>query len=432
MKKRDKLMNNIGLKILAVVFSILLWLISMSINDPVEEKTFRNLNVEMKNTQLLSDEGKTWQVLDETDTVSVTVRANRSVLDNISSADISVTADFAELSITNAVPINVSINRYVSNQIQELDPNIDNVKLEVEDKIERQFVINVVQHGEPADGYIVSRIITTDGNAMRISGPKSIVSTVAQAVVDVEVTDLTDNINITEKIHLLDSEGNEINSSRITRSVTTSNIAVTILATKQVPLVFQTMGEPAEGYAATGDISYAPAEILIAGKEAVLAVVPEITIPASELDLTGATENLVKLIDIRGYLPTNVSLANADGEEFNGKAAVTVAVEALREITVPVNKEAMQFVNVPEGFVVKPEISGRLPVRLLALQKDLDAFDRDNLVGVVDIAAWMNENEITELQEGVIDVEADFLLPEEIELVNHVSFSAVVEKIELE
>ena len=96
--KRDKILNNIGLKILAVVVSVLLWLISMSINDPVEEKTFRNLNVEMKNTQLLADEGKTWQVLDETDKVSVRVRAKRSVLGNISTADISVTADFADFS----------------------------------------------------------------------------------------------------------------------------------------------------------------------------------------------------------------------------------------------------------------------------------------------------------------------------------------------
>jgi len=58
MKKRDKFLNNIGLKILAVVFSVMLWLISMSINDPVEEKTFRNLNVELKNTHLLRDKAK--------------------------------------------------------------------------------------------------------------------------------------------------------------------------------------------------------------------------------------------------------------------------------------------------------------------------------------------------------------------------------------
>ena len=432
MKKRDKILNNIGLKILAVVVSVLLWLISMSINDPVEEKTFRNLNVEMKNTQLLADEGKTWQVLDETDKVSVRVRAKRSVLGNISTADISVTADFADLSLTNAVPIEVSVNRYVSNQIQELDSNIDNVRLEVEDQIERQFVIDVVQHGEPAEGYIVSKITTTDGNAMRISGPKSIVSSVEQAVVDVEVTDLTDNINITERIHLLDASGNEINSSRITRSVTTSNISVTILAVKRVPLVFQTIGTPAEGYAATGEIDYAPASVMIAGRNPALSGVNEITVPAEELDLTGATESLVKLVDIRAYLPANIILANTDAEEFNGKAAVTVVVEELQEISVPVNKESVQFVNVPEGYVVKPEMAGRVPVRLLALQSDLDAFDEDSMVGVVDIAAWMEENEMTELQEGKIDVEVSLLLPESIELVNEVSFTAVIEKIEQE
>ena len=81
---------------------------------------------------------------------------------------------------------------------------------------------------------------------------------------------------------------------------------------------------------------------------------------------------------------------------------------------------------------MKPEMAGRVPVRLLALQRDLDAFDEDSMVGVVDIAAWMEENEMTELQEGKIDVEVSLLLPESIELVNEVSFTAVIEKIEQE
>ena len=36
MKKPNKIFNNIGLKILAVIFSVLLWLVSVNINDPVD------------------------------------------------------------------------------------------------------------------------------------------------------------------------------------------------------------------------------------------------------------------------------------------------------------------------------------------------------------------------------------------------------------
>ena len=100
MKKPSKIFNNIGLKILAVMFSVLLWLISVNINDPVDTEVYRNIPVEMENTSLLTDEGMTYEVLDDTDRVTVTVRANRSVLENINASDVTATADFSELSFT--------------------------------------------------------------------------------------------------------------------------------------------------------------------------------------------------------------------------------------------------------------------------------------------------------------------------------------------
>ena len=93
MKRRNKLWHNLGLKIMAVVFSILLWLVAVNINDPVERKIFRDVKVETTNTSVLTDENKLYQVLDDTDTVTVTVRASRSVLENLNSSDISATAD---------------------------------------------------------------------------------------------------------------------------------------------------------------------------------------------------------------------------------------------------------------------------------------------------------------------------------------------------
>ena len=133
MKKTGKLFNNIGLKILAVIFSVLLWLVSVNINDPVDTEVYRNIPVELENTNLLTDEGMTWEVLEDTDRVTVTVRANRSVLENINASDVAATADFSELSFTNTVPIRLSVSRTYGSQI-EISGNIDMVRLEVEER----------------------------------------------------------------------------------------------------------------------------------------------------------------------------------------------------------------------------------------------------------------------------------------------------------
>lgn len=429
MKKPKNLLNNLGLKILAVLFSALLWLVAVNINDPVESKTFRNMKVEMKNTGVLTDEGKTYQVLDETDEVSVTIRASRSVLEGISESDITATADFSELSFTNTVPIRLSVNRYVENQVQEVKGNIDSLKLEVEDLIERQLVIETQQVGEPADGYIVGKISITDGNAMKISGPESVVSRVSRAVVEADLDELTDNIIITEKIKLLDAEGKEITDNRITRSVTTANVSVTILLTKEIPVRLNTMGEPAEGYVAIGEAFCKPETITIAGKSGVVRDLSEISIPAEELDLTGATADVVKLVDVKSYLPEGVSLIN-NTEGFNGRLTVTAQIEALVDSSRRISADRIQIQNVPEGYRVAVAENAQITVRLRGLQADLSQVTTQDLTGVVDVAAWMRQNGQTELETGEAQMQASFILPEGITLSADVMIPMTVEKTE--
>lgn len=413
MKKPSKIFNNIGLKILAVMFSALLWLISVNINDPVDTEVYRNIPVEMENTSLLTDEGMTYEVLDDTDRVTVTVRANRSVLENINASDVTATADFSELSFTNTVPIRLSISRSLGSQI-EVTGSIDMVRLEVEERQERQLVIEIDQIGTPADGYIVSSVLTTDGNALRISGPQSLVSQVDRAVVEANVEGLTESINISEPIRLYDADGNEITSSRITKSVSTSNVSISILQTKEIPVTASASGEPADGYAATGEVTCAPDRITVAGRNNALANLTEIVIPADEVDLTDATEDVVELIDIREYLPDGVSLTNTSGDDFNGRVAVTAKVEPLVDMTRQMNQSRILLQNVPDGYQVTLDSQEAVSIRLRGLQADLNAIDVSQLSGTIDVSDWMQENGLTELTEGEMEMEVAVALPDNV------------------
>ena len=413
MKKPSKIFNNIGLNILAVMFSALLWLISVNINDPVDTEVYRNIPVEMENTSLLTDEGMTYEVLDDTDRVTVTVRANRSVLENINASDVTATADFSELSFTNTVPIRLSISRSLGSQI-EVTGSIDMVRLEVEERQERQLVIEIDQIGTPADGYIVSSVLTTDGNALRISGPQSLVSQVDRAVVEANVEGLTESINISEPIRLYDADGNEITSSRITKSVSTSNVSISILQTKEIPVTASASGEPADGYAATGEVTCAPDRITVAGRNNALANLTEIVIPADEVDLTDATEDVVELIDIREYLPDGVSLTNTSGDDFNGRVAVTAKVEPLVDMTRQMNQSRILLQNVPDGYQVTLDSQEAVSIRLRGLQADLNAIDVSQLSGTIDVSDWMQENGLTELTEGEMEMEVAVALPDNV------------------
>ncbi len=107
---RQKLTNNLGLKILAFVFSIALWFISLNINDPVTSDNYK-VKVQLQNVSEMNYAGKYVEVLDGSDQVEVTVRGTRSALASFSSAYIVATADVTKMDENNRVPIEVSVTR---------------------------------------------------------------------------------------------------------------------------------------------------------------------------------------------------------------------------------------------------------------------------------------------------------------------------------
>ena len=42
---KDKLIDNLGLKVIALLFAVVLWLLVVNINDPIESRTFSNIKV---------------------------------------------------------------------------------------------------------------------------------------------------------------------------------------------------------------------------------------------------------------------------------------------------------------------------------------------------------------------------------------------------
>ena len=78
MKKR--LTNNIGLKMLAFLIAVFMWLIVVNIDDPIMDKTYTGITVSVINEDVVTDNNRTYQIVDNTQTVNVVVSAKRSIL----------------------------------------------------------------------------------------------------------------------------------------------------------------------------------------------------------------------------------------------------------------------------------------------------------------------------------------------------------------
>ena len=214
---KEKLTKNLNLKIIAVLFSVGIWIISININDPYQSKTY-SVTVQLQNMAAMTGAGKYVEIMNNTDEISVSVRANRSVLDSFSAANILATADLTEIDENNQVPIKLNTTRISGSKIESIRSDSTYVSLKVEDIRRIQKNIEVAVKNEPAEGYILGKA-SMEQNALKISGPESEVNKVAKATVTFDLEGATDDLSMLLPIELYDEAGERIIDSRLTVSI---------------------------------------------------------------------------------------------------------------------------------------------------------------------------------------------------------------------
>ena len=339
---KEKLTNNLSLKIIAVLFAAGLWMISININDPYQSKDY-SVVVQLQNMGIMTSSGKYVEVLNDSDEITVRVRGNRSVMDSFSASNIVAVADLSEMDENNRVPIKLSTVKTSGSKIESLRSADNYVEVKVENIRKIQKTLEVITKNVPEEGYILGKV-STEQNALRISGPESAVSVVDKAVVNFDLANATEDVSMILPVELYDVEGNRINDSRLTMSINEVQCMASVLTTKEVPVQVTTKGNVARGYGITGEIISEPATVTIAAKASVLRRLNTLEIPEG-IEIQGAKENVTAIIDIREYLPENVIFADSD---FDGNIKVTAIVEEIVTKEIEIGKEQIEIVNLPE------------------------------------------------------------------------------------
>lgn len=403
--------NKLTLKILAVLIAILLWVIVVNVSDPIIESTYSGITVEVLNTELLSATNETYQVLDATDNITVTLSAKRSISDLLGKENIRATADMADLNReTGTIPIRLETTKY-NDKIESIKSKTKTVSIEVEDLVRKQFRINPVVNGEPTDGYKVGDVLL-DQNVVTVQGPASVMERIDHVTAEVSVTGMSGSISTTSNIRYYDSEDIQLSASRLSSNISSVSIQVELLATKSVGFSFNYSGEPAEGYGVLDEISADPEEVLVAGKASTIANLTAITIPATAMDVTGLAEDKEFLLDLKKYLPEGLSLADAD---FDGMITVTVPIEAMQTRSFEVKRSNVEITGTAAGFKASLSATGdTFAVSLTGMKSELEDLKGSSIKGTVSVASYMEDRGIAVLEKGVYAMPVVLELPENV------------------
>lgn len=426
---KNKILNNLGLKLASLLIALIVWFLVAQIDDPQVQASYFNIPVTLINTELLDQQGKVYEVLDNSAVVNVSIKAPKSVTQKLRASDIVAVADVKKITDIQTVVISYNIQNIEDGSIKSVQGDHDSVKLQVEEKRSKWIKVQYRTSGTVADGYMIMDT-TLDQNYIEVAGPKSVVDRISSAVVEIDVEGATSKMSMNVEPQLYDGEGNIIDASSLVRNVTYIHMSVDVLATKTIPVSFNVTGKPADGYLATGDVVCSPESFLVAGAASTLATIDSIPVSNDLLDMTGLTDHLVKTINVKEYLDKRgIRFATAG---VKGDVTIMAYIEKKVEKTCLLTERNITISNVPNGYTA--EIAeGENPCELRISGLNATVSDvQGTIQGNVNVRNWMVRESITDLQEGTVEMPVDVAVPYDVDKLNDAVIRITITKVEEE
>lgn len=408
--KNSKFTENLGLKIVSVIAAFILWLVVINVDDPVINRTYTGIPVEVVNEDIIEKQGKCYEVLGNSDTITVVVSAKRSVLDNMSRDYIKATADAKALTSFETMPIEIKVTRF-ADAIESVTSRTESIQIKLEDIVTRKVPIEVVSLGQVEDGYLLASV-ESKFEELEISGPESYVSEVAKAVCEIDINGINADESVSTPLYLCYEDGNVIEEEKIKKSQENVSVNVVVWATKEVPITCNASGTAADGYSVMGTPIVAPGSVVITGRSAYLNSMTSVVIPSENISVTGATDDVVKTIDLNEFLPEGIKLAD---ESFDGNVKVSISVEPNDRKMVEIPMVNITIENVPEGYkAFITDIGPTIQVEVQGKGDTFDRFDGSLAMGSIDATKIVPRDIVADdevIATGVSDGKVEFTFP---------------------
>lgn len=376
---KEKLLNNLSLKILSAVCAIIIWIIIVNVYDPSTSVTVSGVEVQLVNTESLTEKEYAYDVVDGSK-ISVYISGPRSIVTDIKAKDIVATADLSNVTVfSDYVDIDVKVVKDgVSASSIEIAPKTTAIRLKIENRVTKTFNIDTELVGTPADGYVIGGQQISP-SSVKVTGTSSVVDSISSVKVLYDVSGATMNISDAAPIKIYDSQGTEIVDDRIELSKTAVDIKVNVLMTKTVPVTYKTKGTPADGYGVSG-IDQAVTEAVIAGTEDALRDVNSIDVPDSAIDVSGLNADKIFHVRLSSYLPGNITVMS------EGVVNVTVRIYPVseREISVPVTGIVLS--NLPQGYNISFGDVTAVNITVKGEQSVLTALTVTGIIPTIDLS----------------------------------------------
>lgn len=380
--------RNLGLKIVALVFAILLWAYVLVALNPVRSKSIDDVPITLEGyTDLLSRN----LILVNSDLGMADVEVNATITNHsdLDASRITCRASLGTISAagTYRLPLSVTVQSNLGT-VASVDPRT--VTVEVDNLIVKTVPVKLELTGTLPEGYEV--VAESMVSTITVEGAARYIEPTVRAVATVDLTGRTENVEESVNVVFYDKNDNEV--TVVTRSQNNPNVTVrvTISAYKLVNIRPEVTLEDDVYYESINQVS--PASVVLYGTSEALAAIDTVSTQALVLP----AERGVVTRDLTLVLPEGVSLKRGQNSSVTLNAVVTektgeIALEAPltyanlgKDLAIADGAPTIAYLTVsgplkqveqvtPESLTVKVDLAGYGPGdwELIPVAQGLDA-----------------------------------------------------------
>lgn len=251
------LKNNTKIKLISLLSALVLWLYVMTVEDPVELRTFNNIPITITNMSMLEDRGLAIYPKEEL-LADISIKANLSSLRTINRDNIYIYGRLDDPKEgKNAIYLQANLPERVNKY--DIKPSV--ITVDLEKVVDEKRSIEVSTKGK---SNINIDNIEINKKTANVTGPRSVVNKVTSIKATVDVDKKEKDFSTKVKLVPVDKSGNEVEDVKLEDDFVVATVK--FLQQKVVPVKLKLEGS-SEGNNNIKDYKISPNEITIEGKK---------------------------------------------------------------------------------------------------------------------------------------------------------------------
>ncbi|MGL5507416.1 MAG: CdaR family protein, partial [Paraclostridium sp.] len=230
----NKLKNNTKIKLISLLSALVLWLYVMTVEDPIETRTFSDIPITITNVNMVDDRGLAIYPKEELFT-DISINGNLSSLRMINRNNIYI---YGRIEDPKEGSNTIYLQANLPERVNKYDIKPHSITVNLEKVVNEKRSIRLDVKGTPN---ITIDTIDTNKKTINVKGPRSLVNEVVNVKATIDVDEKGKDFSTKLKLVAVNEEGEEVEGVTLEENYIIANVK--LFQQKTIPVKLNLVGD---------------------------------------------------------------------------------------------------------------------------------------------------------------------------------------------